>query len=195
VRGQDRDVEGRVVELLRVHLRELEHDAMVALGLDARYAAGGAGEAGRDRLVPGAPEGEGDVARGDRRAVVPAGPRIQLEHQRERIPPGPALRQQRHEPPVARGDQAGPDAGEPEKEMIGDLVVGEGVLRALHQCGHRRGGLLAGDDHDAGGLALGQCERRPGCGRAGENRGEDEACRPGHHGGSGSSDGGGANTM
>ena len=90
-----RDVEARVVELLRVHLLEPEDDAVVALGLDRRDPPGDVGQARRDRTVAGSREGEDDVARGDRRAVVPAGARVQLEHQGQRVPPGPALRQQR----------------------------------------------------------------------------------------------------
>src|SRR5690606_35667418 len=111
----------------------------------AEQAGGGGGEPGVERAL----EGEDHVARRDPGAVVPAGAAVQLEDQRQRITPGPAPRELGNEPIVPGEWAADRRNGQPEEELVGQIIIGGG-RRAYGR--HRGCGLLTGDDDEGTGL-------------------------------------------
>jgi hypothetical protein len=187
-----RHVPGGVVELLGVGMGKADDHPMIAVGLDRGDVLGEGRELGRDGGVTRPGEREQHVASGHRRAVVPAGAGIELEHQGHRVAAAPAPRQHRDEAAIAGGDEAGAKIGQPQEEVIGHLEVGHLILGTLHQGRNRHGGLTAGDDHDAARRPLSRSRR-------GRQEGEQQECRGRgrrtSHRGSGSGDAGGWNGM
>ena len=137
-----------VVELLGVGAAEPEDDTPVAVRGDlGRDGGAGSRASGAIFGFARAGEGEHDVVGDDRPAVVPARAGVQLDRQRERIEPLPAPRQRGLKAPLVGGAAVGAEIGKAEEELVAQLLVGRGGLRALHGRGHRRRRVLAGDDH------------------------------------------------
>ena len=194
VRRERRDVKDRVVELFGIGVRKPEDDTALALGGDRGDVAQLPGQPRRDRGVARAPEGEHHVLRGDRHAVLPGRPGIEVEHQGHRVAPAPALGQRGHERTVTRRDERGPELRQPEKELVGDVEVAGLRLRTLHQRRDRQRGLAAGDDDDA--RLGGDGSRGPGRECRDEARAERGSERPARHTSSGVDDrGGGASNL
>ena len=81
-------------------------------------------------------ECEFDVGGCDRLSILPPGSRVQMEDQRERAVPLPALGQQRLEVFVADGVRGHPHVGELEEKLLPD-VPRDDVLRRRRQQGRR----------------------------------------------------------
>ncbi len=121
-----------------------------------------------DRRIGVGVEGEFHVGRRHALSVLPARPRVEVEHQRQRPVPFPLLREQRLKVLVAHRVRGHPDVGELQEQLLVD-VAGDDVFGRRRQ---QRGRLGDGgvDERPAVGARTAAATLTPGGGERGTDK-------------------------